>query len=222
MNIRTFAALGAASLSLGLVACGDDDEGTATAAGGEPATTTAAPAPVAQVDALTGEQTEVALDAGFVKALTSLKVTPGPVGDATIEKGVASFPITGGNVKYFEPGTVSPYVQGMINHTGSGLSLEAGGKLVELENFDVDPGRSVLTGDVSVDGKEAVADAPLFFLDGRTLEPLRTASEGRAVLEGTTVKLKAEAAELLNTTFGIDALTEGLVIGVATITIATK
>ncbi len=225
MNIRTLAALGAATLSLGLVACGDDDEGTATAAGGEPAATqpTEAPAPVAQVGDLQGEQTEVTLDAGFVEALTSLKVTPGPVGDATIsEQGVAGFPITGGNVTYYEPGTVSPFVQGLINHDGSGLSLEAGGKLVELENFDIDPGRSVLTGDVSVDGEEAAADAPLFFLDGRTLKPLQAGTDGTAVLEGTTVKLKAEAAELLNTTFGIDALTEGLVIGVAKITIATE
>ena len=184
---------------------------------------TAAPEPVAKIDALTGKQTDVTLDAGFVEALTSLKVTPAPVGDASIsEQGVASFPITGGNVTYYEPGSVSPYVQGLVNHDGSGLSLEAGGKLVELENFDIDPGKSVLTGDVSVDGEEAAADAPLFFLDGRTLKPLQAGDDGTAVLEGTTVKLKAEAAELLNTTFGIDALTEGLVIGVAEITVNTK
>ena len=224
MNIRTLAALGAATLSLGLVACGDDDEGTATAANPDaPAQSAAAPEPVAKIDALTGKRTDVTLDAGFVEALTALKVTPAPVGDAKISKrGVASFPITGGNVTYYEPGTVSPYVQGLINHDGSGLSLEAGGKLVELENFDIDPGKSVLTGDVSVDGEEAAADAPLFFLDGRTLKPLQANDDGTAVLEGTTVKLKAEAAELLNTTFGIDALTEGLVIGVAKITVNTK
>ena len=224
MNFRYLTALGAATLSLGLAACGGDDEGTATAADSEaPAQTAAAPEPVAKIDALTGKQTDVTLDAGFVEALTALKVTPGPVGDAKISKqGVASFPITGGNVTYYEPGTVSPYVQGLINHDGSGLSLEAGGKLVELENFDIDPGKSVLTGDVSVDGEEAAADAPLFFLDGRTLKPLQANDDGTAVLEGTTVKLKAEAAELLNTTFGIDALTEGLVIGVAKITVNTK
>ena len=74
---------------------------------------------------------------------------------------------------------------------------------------------------MTVDGEQAAADAPLFFLDGRTLDPLRTTEDGRAVLEGTTVKLKAEAADLLNKTFGVDALQEGLVIGIATITINT-
>ncbi len=41
------------------------------------------------------------------------------------------------------------------------------------------------------------------------------------MLEGTTVKLKQEAADLLNMTFGIDALKAGLVIGKAKITVNT-
>lgn len=225
MKIRAALTLPLAGLALALGACGDDDdESTSTPAAASSSSSDAKPEPVAKVDTLTGKTTKVTLDAGFVEALTSLKVTPGPVGDAKISAaGVATFPITGGNVTYYEPGTVSPYVQGLINHDGAGLSLEAGGKLVELENFDVDPGKSVLTGDVSVDGTEAVADAPLFFLDGRTLNPLRVSEDGNsAVLEGTTVKLKQEAADLLNETFGIDALKAGLVIGVAKITVNTK
>ena len=112
----------------------------------------------------------------------------------------------------------------MIEHEGSGLSLEAGGKKVELMDFVVDPGASVLTGTVMLDGKEAApAGTPLFFLDGRTLNPLEAdEAKGTATLQGTTVKLKAEAAELLNSTFEIDALEEGLEIGVATITVNTK
>ena len=51
----------------------------------------------------------------------------------------------------------------------SGLSLLAGGALVELTDFVVDPGASVLTGTVSVNGEVAAEGAPLFFLDGRTL-----------------------------------------------------
>ena len=211
------ALLATAALALGAVACGDDEKSPASdgAGGGVK--------PVAEVMNLSGKMTEVTLDADFVAALRSLEVTPGPVGDAEIsDAGVASFPITAGNVKYFTPGSASPFVQGIINHDGAGLSLEAGGKKVELENFDIDPGRSVLTGDVSVDGKQAVADAPLFFLDGRTLNPLQASDDGTAVLEGTTVKLKKEAADLLNETFGVKALKAGLVVGVAKITINTK
>jgi hypothetical protein len=218
--MKTLTALAAtAALALGATACGGSDDTSSTAG-----TTTKADAvkPVAEIPALSGKDTAVTLDSGFVKALGSLKLTPAPVGTAQISKaGVASFPITGGNVTYYTPGTRSPYVQGMIDHAGSGLSLTGGGKKVELTDFEVDPGKSVLTGKVSVDGKVAAESAPLFFLDGRTLKPLETGSHGTAILEGTTVKLKQEAADLLNQTFGTDALKAGFVIGVAKITVDT-
>ena len=209
--LRSLAALAAAAmLALGAAACGDDDPSAAAAS---------APKPIAQIDSLSGQATEVKLDASFVEALGTLELTPAPIGAGRITKaGVARFPISGGNVTYYEPGSVSPFVQGEIDHDGSGLSLTGGGKTVELTDFVVDPGASVLTGKVSVDGAVAAESAPLFFLDGRTLQPLRT--EGAtAVLEGTTVKLKDEAATLLNDTFGTDALDGGLVIGVAKITV---
>jgi hypothetical protein len=208
--LRSLAALAtAAMLALGAAACGDDDSSAAASA----------PKPVAQIDSLSGRATEVALDAGFVEALDTLDLTPAPIAAGKITKaGVARFPITGGNVTYYEPGSVAPFVQGEIDHDGSGLRLTGSGKTVELTDFLVDPGASALTGKVSVDGEVTVESAPLFFLDGRTLEPLRT--EGTtAVLEGTTVKLKDEAATLLNDTFGTDALAGGLVIGVAKITV---
>jgi len=222
VNFRLPAALAASAvLALGVAACGDDEETTSSSSGSGSAQAEATP--VAKIDALTGKDTAVALDAGFVEALTSLKVAPGPVGDAEITKeGSAVFPITGGNVTYYTPGSVSPYVQGAIEHNGSGLSLTAGDTKVELTDFLVDPGKSVLTGKVSVNGEVAAESAPLFFLDGRTLNPLEAKDDGTAVLQGTTVKLKAEAADLLNQTFKIDALTEGLVIGIATITVNTK
>jgi hypothetical protein len=209
---RSLAALATvALLSLAAAACGDDEQPNAAAS--------APVKPVAQIDSLSGRQTEVMLDAGFVDALGSLKLTPAPVGEGRITKaGVAKFPITGGNVTYYKPGSVSPFVQGEIDHDGSGLSLTGGGTKVELTDFVVDPGASLLTGKVSVDGKVAADSAPLFFLDGRTLQPLKTAGS-TAVLEGTTVKLKDEAASLLNDTFGTDALAGGLVIGVAKITV---
>ena len=219
MRFRTPAVLvTTASLAFGAAACGEDSSSTTGSSSSQ-----AQPAkPVAQIDDLTGKSTAVELDGGFVSALQSLKLTPGPVGDATIDGATASFPITGGNVTYYKPGTESPFVQGSIDHDGSGLSLKGGGKTVRLTDFVVDPGGSVLTGKVTVDGKEAAASAPLFFLDGRTLEPLQVnQGDGTAVLQGTTVKLKAEAADLLNQTFAVDALEEGLVIGVAKITVNT-
>jgi hypothetical protein len=219
VNLRTPAVLAAAAaLSLGAAACGSDDSSSSSSSGSSQST----PKPVAQIDQLSGRQTAVALDPGFVKALTTLKLTPSPLGDAKISSsGTASFPITGGDVTYYKPGTVSPYVQGEIDHDGSGLQLKGGGKTVDLTNFKIDPGASVLTGKVMVDGKEAAADAPLFFLDGRTLKPLQAMDNGTAVLEGTTVKFKDESAQLLNKTFGTDALKGGLKVGIAKITVNT-
>src|SRR3954470_4449558 len=211
-----------AAIAIGAAACGSDSSSSGSSSSDSSSQASSQPKPAAQIDQLTGRSTAVNLDGGFVKALTTLKLAPAPVGDAKISSnGVASFPITGGNVTYYKPGTVSPYVQGEIDHAGSGLSLTGGGKTVKLTNFMIDPGKSVLTGKVTVDGKVAAPSAPLFFLDGRTLKPLESKSNGTAVLEGTTVKLKAEAADLLNKTFGVDALKEGLVIGTATITVNT-
>jgi len=223
MHVKRLAAVAATlALATSATACGGEDESTASTPSSGTTEQASKPAPVAQIPSLSGKDTAVTLDAGFVEALGTLKLTPAPVGTAKItEAGVAEFPITGGNVTYYEPGTVSPYVQGMIDHDGSGLSLTGGGKTVELTDFEIDPGKSVLTGKVSVDGAVAAESAPLFFLDGRTLNPLKANDDGTAELEGTTVKLKQEAADLLNQTFGTDALTAGLVIGVAKITVNT-
>lgn len=213
-------------LAFGVTACGDDEDDSASTGGGAAATDSGSKTePVAAVADTTGGITRVTLDADFVGALGDLKVKPAAVGDAKIsDKGVASFPITAGNVKYFDPrGTVQPFVQGELDHDNSGLSLTKGDKTIELEDFKIDPGASVLTGKVSVNGEEAVASAPLFFLDGRTLQPLRTASnDTKAILEGTTVKLKQEAADLLNEQLETDALKAGFEIGIAKITVPVK
>ena len=65
-------------------------------------------------------------------------------------------------------------------------------------------------------------DAFLFQLDGRTLKPLQTGPGGTAILEGTKVVISPDAADLLNKTFGTDAVTSDLLVGIATITINTK
>jgi len=84
----------------------------------------------------------------------------------------------------------------------------------------IDPGTSELTGNVSANGKEVVSDATLFDLDGSTLKPLESNSDGSATLEGTTVLLSDDAAALLNDTFKIDALKGGLPIGISAITVS--
>jgi hypothetical protein len=217
MNVKTryigLVLTGALALG-GAAACGSSSSGGSTPK--------AAASPVANITSLTGEHTQVTLDAGFAAALKSLKVTQGLIGTATLSKaGVLTFPITGGNVKYFKPGTVSPYVTGSIDHQGSGFSLTAGGTKVGLSNFVVNPGTSLLTGKVTANGKVVAASAPLFFLDGRTLQPLATGPNKTAILNGTKVYLTATAAALLDKTYNITALTSKTLVGVAKITVNT-
>jgi hypothetical protein len=214
-------ALGA-TLTLGLAACGSNDTET-TGTGSNSSSENTQPSPAAQIDTLSGKQTAVTLDPGFLEGLTALKLTPATIGGATLEGAKIAFPITGGNVTYFSPDSgVEPYVQGLINHDGSGLRLTgANGKVVELTDFVVDPAESMLTGKVTVDGMVFAESAPLFFLDGRTLNPLQVnEAEGTAVLEGTTVSLTKTAADALNMVFETDALAEFFKVGVAEITVA--
>ncbi len=177
--------------------------------------------PIATIPDLTGQSTSVALDSGFTDALQSLEVTPGTVGDATISDGSARFPITGGNVTVYEPGAVDPYVQGRIEHEGSGLSLTKGETKVELTDFVVDPGNpATLSGKVTANGETVAESTVLFDLDGSTLEPIQTDMDaGTATLTGTTVRLNDGAAMALNQAFSTDAIEGGLTIGVATIVV---
>jgi hypothetical protein len=210
----------AALLVGGLAACsstaGTSTSSTPTATMSESAT----PTPVASIPSLAGIDTQVALDAGFVAALTSLKLTPGVLGTATLVDGVLHFPITGGNVDYYDPSaSYRPYVQGSISHDGSGISLTAGSTVVDLTNFRIDPGTSKLFGTVSANGAKVADDVYIFNLDGSTLKPLAKDADGNAVLEGTRVLVSPDAAALLNKTFGTDAVTDTLLVGIAKITV---
>jgi hypothetical protein len=180
--------------------------------------------PIADIPQLSGKSTSVQLDPAFAKALTSLKVKPGVIGSAGLnaKTGTLTFPITGGHVKVYKKGDVTPYVQGEIDHNGSGFSLTAGATKVGLQNFVIDPGNnSKLTGDVTANGKSVVKGAKLFDLDGGTLKPI-TISNGVATLTGTTVNLSDDAAKLLDKTFKITALKGGMKIGVATLLVNAK
>jgi hypothetical protein len=219
------AAVGIATATLlvgGLAACStstdttDEDTADDTAPSAE-----ADPTPLASIPELDGVDTQVTLDAGFLEALTTLGLTPGVTGTATLDAttGTLAFPITGGNVDYYDPAEdYRPYVQGEIDHDGSGITLTGGDIVVGLSDFVIDPGTSRLTGTVTANGEEVGTDVYIFNLDGSTLNPLETDDDGNAVLEGTTVLISPDAAGLLNDTFGTDAVTDELVVGIAKIT----
>jgi hypothetical protein len=209
----------AAVAALPLSACSSSDSSD-SASSSSSESKVAVAKPVARINALSGDSTAVALDAGFTDALGTLGLTPGVVGDGALEDGSLVFPITGGNVTYFKPGTVKPYVIGQVQHEGSGFSLSAGDTKVEITNLNVDPGVSRVYGDVSVNGKSVVTSAFIFQLRGASLKPLQVEGE-TAILEGTKVFVSPVAAGLLNDTFKTDAVTDQLLVGVAKITVNT-
>ncbi|MFM9918370.1 MULTISPECIES: hypothetical protein [Microbacteriaceae] len=222
MRSFTKAAIGIATAGL-LVAGVAGVSSTANAAPEIKAKSSSAiPAPAAAVPALKGGDTAVLLDAGFASALTSLGLTPGVTGTGTLTDGSVHFPITGGSVVYWSPkSNYRPYVQGIIEHDGSGLSLTAGSTVVGLSNFTINPGNSQLYGDVDVNGTVAAVQAPLFDLHGGTLKPLQLEGDN-AILTGTTVHISDTAAGLLDKVFSTDAVKGGLLVGIATITAQIK
>lgn len=175
--------------------------------------------PVATLPTLSGVDTQVTLDKGFVDALSTLKLTAAVTGTATLTDGALHFPITGGKVTYYDPASsVRPYVQGEVDHAGSGITLTGGSTVVGLSDFKIDPGTSRLTGTVTANGKPVGTNVFIFNLDGNTLKPLTKDGSGNAVLEGTGVYVSSDAAALLNKTFNTDAVTSSLLVGIAKIT----
>lgn len=225
MNLRTTRLAGVAVaglLAVSLAACGGHSSSASSSSSAAPA---ASPSPVAALSNLTGKHTQVFLDPGFLAALKALKLTPSVDGTATLTveggKPTLTFPITGGNATYYKPGSVSPYVQAVIDHQGSGLTLTSGATSVSLDNFVVNAGTSMLTGDVMVDHKPYASGVPLFFLDGRTLQPLQVdKASNTAVLYGTQVKITPQAATALDTVFKTKAVTPYFLVGIAKITLA--
>ncbi len=166
---------------------------------------------VAEIPRLTGS-TSLDLNATTAAALTSLGVTPGVTGTATANGSTVTFPITGGDAvihanKHYAPG----YVDGVVLHQGSGLTLTKGATVVTLSDFTIDPGDSVLYGNVN--GTVPAANVPLLQLDGR---PLVISESGGVVhLDGTIANLTLTAATALNKAFGVTAFAAGMPLGTA-------
>jgi hypothetical protein len=205
----------AVTVTTGLAACGSSTTG-AKSTPAAASTSSASTKPILTVPSLTGVETSVTLDSNLLPTLTSLHVTPAPTGTGTLTMpgGAATlnFPITGGHVTIYKKGAVTPYVQGIINHDGSGLSLTAGGKTLTVENFAIDPGTSMLTAQVKQMNDAAI---PLFFLDGSDLQITPPNADGVAKLDGTKVELTSQAADAINTYFGVTAFKARMLIGIA-------
>jgi hypothetical protein len=163
---------------------------------------------------LSGKQTAVTLDTGTAAALKSLGVTVAPTGKATFDAGTSTvaFPITGGFAAiHSDLGYKPGYIVGNIVHEGSGLKFTKGTKSIEVTNFVVDPGASILT--ATAGGKSGI---PLLALDGTNV---KVSTEGsNVVLQGTVAKLTPEGAAALNATFGVTAFKEGTPLGVVRLT----
>lgn len=163
----------------------------------------------AQVVDLNRGSTSVTPDPGFLAAADSLGVTVAPLSGRRL-----NFPITSG---VLDLGSAA----GEILHS-NGLSLSAGGTVVQLSGFIIDTGNHppVLTGLVRANGA-IVGRIPLFTIslpDGLTL-PLRPSGRfgGRLDLDGFGLTLTDEAAGALNGVFSVDAFTDELFIGTARI-----
>jgi hypothetical protein len=180
---------------------------TATTAVAPAVADAATPDQITALTSLSGSHTAVTLDPATVAALTKLGVSLAPTGTASLSGGSISFPITAGYVEIHSDHAVKPgWIEGSIQHDGSGFSLTGGGTTVTLGNFSVDPGDSLLTG--TVDGKAAV---PLLSLDGSKVKV--SVSGGDVHLDGTVAELTATAASALDTAFHTTALAAGLPLG---------
>ena len=206
MSFKTKASIAvlAGALALTGVACGDDNSSDSTASGAGAATNK-----VTAIPSLTGVGTSVKIDAGTAEALKSLGVALAPSGSATFEASTSTitFPITSGYAEIHSDLNVKPgYIQGSIAHEGSGFSLSAGSTKVQLSDFVVDPGNSVLYGTVGGTPK-----VPLLSLDGTNV---KVSMEGsNVVLQATVAKLTATAAGALNKAFNVSALNAGIPLG---------
>jgi hypothetical protein len=209
MSIKTKASIAAlvGALALAGAACGDNDSSSSNASGSNTAAQSGDK--VTAIPSLTGTGTSVKIDAGTAEALKSLGVALAPIGSATFDASTSTitFPITSGYAEIHSDPSVKPgYIQGSIAHEDSGFSLAAGSTKVELSDFVVDPGNSMLYGTVGGTPK-----VPLLFLDGANVKVSMEGSD--VVLQGTVAKLTDTAAGALNKAFNVTALKAGIPLG---------
>ncbi len=156
---------------------------------------------------LTGGATTLALDPGAAAALQGLGVEASVVAPATAGQGGLGFPITGGKVN-------AKTFAGTIAHSG-GIRLATGATAVELTDFGIQV-------DDAPDLTALVGGTRVSILD-LDLSGLTTSVRGRAIVLGNVkATLTKGAADALNQVFGTTAFTEGLVLGVATVSATAR
>jgi hypothetical protein len=150
--------------------------------------------------------TKVDLAEGFLSALSSLHVTPAPLGASELRDTTIDFPILAGQFDTSDN-------KAEIIHSG-GLSLTAGGTVVALRDFIIDTTgpKPIITGLVVLDGK-VVGRLTLFDLSlkGAALDNDRCI----LIIKNVDVTLDSGAAATLNSVFKISALAGGINIGTA-------
>lgn len=153
-------------------------------------------------------QTTVALDPGFVGALSSLGIAPSPIAPGSLAGGSVSYPIPGG---VLDLGSA----RGDLFHVG-GLALSAPGTEVGLLNFVISTtGAPLLTGIVTLNG-DVVDRLPLFDLDLAAAEISVVANT--VTIGNVGVFLTDVAAATLSDVFGAPgAIPGGFEVGVATV-----
>jgi hypothetical protein len=217
MPIKTKASIAAlvGALALAGAACGSNSssKSDASTSGTSASSASQSKDMVTAIPSLSGVGTSVAIDAGTAGALKSLGVALAPSGNATFDAGTSTitFPITSGYAEIHSDPTFKPgYIVGSIEHQGSGFTLTAGSTKVELSDFVVDPGNSVLYG--TVGGAGGTPKVPLLTLDGTNVK-VGSDSQGNVTLDGTVAKLTDTAAGALNKAFNVTALKAGLPLG---------
>jgi len=154
--------------------------------------------------AVSGGATDLALDPGAVEALTGLGVAVGPIAPATAQAdGSLRFPITGG---VLQPAALT----GDITHSG-GMAFTKGDVRVALKKFVI-----TLDETSTLSAKLGGARVDILTLD-LSAAAITEGEDGTLEVAGVVGRLTAEAAGALNEAFGTDALTEGFVLGTATV-----
>jgi alkylated DNA nucleotide flippase Atl1 len=195
-------------------ACGSDTTGNSSTPSSAANAAVSSKDMVTAIPSLHGDGTSVILNADTVKALTGLGVTVKPYGSASFDSGAGTitFPITSGYAEIHSDHAAKPgWIQGSIEHDGSGFTLTAGSTTVLLHDFVVDPGHSILYGTVG-SGSDAMYKVPLLSLDGSNVQV--TMPTGKVQLYGTVAKLTDTAASALNSAFKTSALKAGIPLGV--------